>query len=620
MEKVELKEKIANLPTRPGVYLMKDKWGEIIYVGKAVSLRNRVRSYFQSSQNHSPKVRALVDHIADLDYIVTESELEALILECNLIKQYRPKYNINLKDDKNYPYLKITVQEDYPRLLIVRSFKKDGAKYYGPYADVGAVKHTINTLKRIFPLRSCKKILKEGEQVKDRPCLNFHLKQCLAPCQGDVNKETYRQMIEEICLFLEGKQDDLIKKLTKEMEQAAEELRFERAAELRNQIEALKKIMEKQRVISTALEDQDVVAFAQGDDDTCVQVFFIRGGKLIGKKHFILNGTGGQDQGEILSSFIKQFYTDVEFIPREILLQQEFDEVRIIEEWLSSRRGAKVYLRVPKRGEKHKLVEMVQENALLVLNELRQQQLKEETKLKQALQELKDYLQLPVLPKRIECYDISNIQGAEPVGSMVVFCGGEPYKEGYRRFKIKTIQGPNDFAMMAEVIRRRFQRARQEKEIQLGDDVKQKLKFAILPDLIIVDGGKGQLSAAREVMKELGFAKIPTFGLAKEEELLFKEGSPEPIVLPRDSQALYLLQRIRDEAHRFAITFHRQLRAKRMISSELDQIEGIGEKRRQALLRRFGSLAQIKQATIEELAAVEGMNKKIAERVYSYFH
>jgi excinuclease ABC subunit C len=620
MEKVELKEKIANLPTRPGVYLMKDKWGEIIYVGKAVSLRNRVRSYFQSSQNHSPKVRALVDHIADLDYIVTESELEALILECNLIKQYRPKYNINLKDDKNYPYLKITVQEDYPRLLIVRSFKKDGAKYYGPYADVGAVKHTINTLKRIFPLRSCKKILKEGEQVKDRPCLNFHLKQCLAPCQGDVNKETYRQMIEEICLFLEGKQDDLIKKLTKEMEQAAEELRFERAAELRNQIEALKKIMEKQRVISTALEDQDVVAFAQGDDDTCVQVFFIRGGKLIGKKHFILNGTGGQDQGEILSSFIKQFYTDVEFIPREILLQQEFDEVRIIEEWLSSRRGVKVYLRVPKRGEKHKLVEMVQENALLVLNELRQQQLKEETKLKQALQELKDYLQLPVLPKRIECYDISNIQGAEPVGSMVVFCGGEPYKEGYRRFKIKTIQGPNDFAMMAEVIRRRFQRARQEKEIQLGDDVKQKLKFAILPDLIIVDGGKGQLSAAREVMKELGFAKIPTFGLAKEEELLFKEGSPEPIVLPRDSQALYLLQRIRDEAHRFAITFHRQLRAKRMISSELDQIEGIGEKRRQALLRRFGSLAQIKQATIEELAAVEGMNKKIAERVYSYFH
>jgi excinuclease ABC subunit C len=605
---MSLTEKVKTLPEKPGVYIMKDVDGKIIYIGKAVNLRNRVRSYFQNSANHSPKVRAMVANIDDFEYIITDSELEALILECTLIKRHKPKYNISLKDDKNYPYLKVTWQDEFPRLVVTRRFVKDGGRYFGPYSSAGDVHQTLALLKKIFPLRDCKDVNLAG---KKRPCLNYYIKRCLAPCQGKISSAEYREMIKEICLFLEGKGEKVLSTLREKMEKASQEMEFEKAAEYRDQINAVERIVEKQKVVSSAMQDQDVIAFAQGEG-TCVQVFFIRGGKLIGREHFWLDNTSGMEREEIMTAFVKQFYSQATFIPREILLQHELDEHKIISNWLTAKRGAKVYLRVPRKGEKKKLVEMVAENASYLLEQVGARICKEQEMSNGAVEELAKALGLKPPPYRIECYDISNIQGSESVGSMVVFEGGKPANSQYRRFKIKTVKGPNDFASMQEVLWRRFRRGLQEKEVVLQEGGEP--KFSHLPDLIVIDGGKGQLSAACEVLRDLHL-QIPVVGLAKEFEHIFKPGSSEPIVLPPNSQALYLMQRIRDEAHRFAITYHRLLRRKRTLQSQLDTIPGVGPQRRNALLKHFGSLKKIREADAEEIARVPGINRKVAEEI-----
>lgn len=600
-----LEEKLKHLPDKPGVYLMKDENGQIIYVGKARSLKSRVRSYFRGRKHQPVKVQAMVEKIADFEYIVTDTEVEALILECNLIKKHRPRYNINLKDDKHYPYLKVTVNETYPRVVVTRSMKKDGAKYFGPYTQAGAMRETLKLLKKLFPIRSCKQPTVDG---KSRPCLNAHIKRCLAPCSGEVTPEEYREVVNELILFLEGKQERLVERLRERMEAAAVRLEFEKAAELRDQLQAVEKVMAKQKIISYGQEDQDIIAFARGFNEACVQVFFVRQGKLLGRDHFFLKVTEEMTRTEIMTAFIKQYYSRVERPPREILLQEPVEEQELLEQWLSEKRGSRVYLKVPKRGEKLKLVEMVARNALMVLQEEELSRRKKAMAGEQALLELQEQLGLSKLPRRIECYDISNIQGTNSVGSMVVFVDGEPRPDQYRRFKIRAVKGPDDFASMAEVLTRRFRRAQ-------AEDTR---GFENLPDLVIIDGGKGQLGAARRVMRQLGVASIPTFGLAKEEELLFAEGNPNPIRLPRDSEALYLLQRLRDEAHRFAISYHRNLRAKESKRSLLDEVPGIGPKRKQALLRHFGSVKRIGEATVEELSQVEGMTRKVAEQLHEY--
>lgn len=610
-------EKLKHLPAKPGVYLFRDSDGTIIYVGKALSLKNRVRSYFQSGAGQSPKVRSMMSRAADFEYIVTDSEVEALILESNLIKEHRPRYNVFLKDDKSYPYLKVTLNEDYPRVHITRRMVKDGGRYFGPYTQVGAVHETLNLLRRLFPFRSCKQ---RELAAKGRPCLNYHIKRCLGPCCGLVSREDYRGMIREICLFLEGRQEELLKSLARRMEEASERLEFERAAELRDQLRAVQKVLEKQKVISSGMEDQDAVAMARGVDECSIMVFFVRGGKLLGREHFILKGAGGDSREEVVTAFIKQYYHRAEFIPREVLASALLEEeAGVIAEWLSGKKGARVQVKVPVRGEKKKLIEMVEKNALLALEEA-QLERSFRRDAGEDLTLLAGELGLAKPPYRIECYDISNIQGAEQVASMAVLEDGKPAPDQYRRFKIKTVQGPNDYASMQEVIRRRFTRGAEERElINTGQMSSKKAKFHRMPDLVIIDGGKGQLSAAREIMRELGFGYIPAFGLAKEEELLFAEGRPDPICLPGDSRALYLLQRVRDEAHRFAVTYHRQLRTRRNLKSLLDEIDGIGEVRRRELLKFFPSIEAISQATLEELAAVPGMNRKSAEAVRKFF-
>lgn len=616
---MQIEEKLKKLPAKPGVYLYLNSEGKIIYVGKAVSLKNRVRSYFQAGANHSPKTRIMVEKIADLEFIVTDSEVEALILEQNLIKEHRPHYNILLKDDKSYPYLKVTLGEDFPRVIITRRHVKDGARYFGPYTRVGAVNETLRLLKKLFPLRACHQ---KEPPPRQRPCLNQHINRCLGPCCGLVDREKYRAMVQEVCLFLEGRQEDLIKSLLARMEEAAQKLEYERAAHLRDQLQAVREVVEKQKIISGGFEDRDVVAMASGWDETCVMVFFIRGGKLIGREHFMLKGTEGLSRTEVASAFIKQYYSSVDAIPGEILLAEELkDEAGVIERWLTGKRGARVYLKTPRRGEKKKLVEMVARNAVLTLEQVRSEEAARRDDTAGALAGLAAALGLEQPPQRLECYDISNTQGRESVASMAVFEGGRPAKDQYRRFKIRTVEGPDDFASMQEALRRRFTRAREERELlNTGQMSSKEAKFYRLPDLVIVDGGKGQLSAARYVMRELGFAHIPACGLAKQEELLFIEGSPDPIVLPKESPSLHLVQRLRDEAHRFAVTYHRNLRGKAGLKSLLDEVEGIGEVRRRALLKAFGSLADIEKATAEQLAAVEGMNRKAARAVFDFFH
>lgn len=607
-----LAARLAGLPDKPGVYIMRDANRRVIYVGKAVMLKNRVRSYFHDSADLSPKTERLVAEVADLEWIVTESELEALILECELIKRYRPRYNVRLKDDKRYPYIKVTLNEDFPRIFLVRTMARDGARYFGPFTSSQAVYQSLELLRRLFPYRTCDREITGQDR---RPCLYYHIKRCLGPCIGAADRETYRRVIEQACLFLEGKQEQIIADLQRQMQEAAKALRFEEAALLRDQIAAITQIIERQRIVSGHLEDHDFIAFAREDGQACVQIFFVRGGKLIGREYFVLTGTQGEENSEVMTSFIKQFYDEAAQIPPEILVQTDLDELAVIEQWLRQKRGTRVTIKVPKRGEKREIMNLAVENAVVTLNRLRAEWEADTNKHTEALAELQEALGLSAPPARIECYDISTIQGTHTTGSMVVFTKGVPSKQDYRRFRIKRVTGTDDFASMQEVLRRRFERA-----LQRGEEAPQERenRWALLPDLLIVDGGKGQLSAAREVMEALGVGHIPTIGLAKREEEVFIPDRPAPILLPRDSQALYLLQRIRDEAHRFAVSYHRQVREKAGTRSLLDEIPGIGPKRRRALLQRFGSLEGIRQATVEELASVEGMTRKAAETLREY--
>lgn len=601
-------ERLADFPEKPGVYIMKDKRNKIIYVGKASSLKNRVKSYFQSPKNLPVKVASMVSKIEDIEYIVTDSEVEALILECNLIKFNKPRYNILLRDDKQYPYIRITVNEPFPRIEVVRRVKKDGARYFGPYANAGAMREAIDVINKVFPIRTCRKDLSKVP-LDERPCLNYYINRCLAPCQGGVKEEEYNEMIKNIIMFLEGKQLKLVKQLKVKMHEAAENLDFERAAALRDQIQALEKVLEKQKIVSTDMIDQDIIAMARGSGIVCIQVFFIREGKLISREPFILKNTDDSERKEILTSFVKQFYNNTHFLPKEIIIDEDIDDRDTIEEWLSRKKGSKVYVIIPKRGKKRELAQMVAENARAYLEQVESKEEREQLKNQQALEELKEHLGLEVIPYRIEAFDISNTQGTESVASMVVFEGAQPKKEDYRKFKIRTVEGPNDFESMREVVLRRFKRALS------GDG-----KFEKLPDLLLIDGGKGQLKYAREALKELSLSHIPTMALAEEYEHIFVEGRDDPIVLPENSEALYLVQRVRDEAHRFALSFHRSLRSKKNLRSVLDDIPGIGKVRRLALLKALGGLEGIKRASVEELAAVPGMNRKVAQAVYDHFH
>lgn len=605
--KLAISDKLALLPDKPGVYLFKDQADQIIYIGKALSLRSRVRSYFQAGAQHTAKVQALVQKIKDLDFIITDNEVEALILESNLIKQHQPWYNIRIKDDKHYPYLKLPLLEPYPRLQVARRISKDGAKYYGPYPSASAMRDTMKVIRRLFPLCTCKQPL-TGEPA-GRPCLNSHIGRCLGPCTGSISPERYREVVAAVDMFLAGRYEELAGRLQTQMQQAAEDLFFERAAELRDQLQSVQQVMEKQKMISAGLEDRDVVALARGVEETCISVFFIRQGRTVGRRNFFLTGTDELSRGEVLIAFVKQYYAEQPEIPPEVVLadQPPAEEAAVVADWLLAKRGHKVQLTVPKRGPKKQLVEMVEKNATMALEERFAQVMSEGQLLQSALQELALYLGLSTAPRRIECYDISNISGTESVGSMVVMLDGKAARDEYRRFKIRGIEGPNDFAMMQQVLARRLRR------VQLDD-----AKFSDLPDLIIVDGGKGQLSSARQVMEGMGFGFLPTVGLAKENEWLYRPGESDPVILPRQSQSLYLVQRIRDEAHRFAITYHRQLRAKRQVASWLEGCPGIGESRRKALLKSFGSLQKIKTAEVAELAAVPGMTQQAAESLYLY--
>ncbi len=615
----DIDEQLKLLPEKPGVYIMKDKYGEIIYVGKAVSLKNRVRQYFQNSRNHGAKVSAMVSNISEFEYIVTDSELEALILECNLIKKHRPKYNILLKDDKQYPYIKVTLNENYPRVLFTRRIEKDKAKYYGPYSSSYAIRETIDIIKKLFPVRTCNRVI--GKNTKDRPCLNYYIGRCLAPCMGNVDEEEYNAMIKDICTFLSGKHDDLILELEQKMNEASENLDYEKAADYRDKINSIKKIQETQKVLSSNMEDEDVIGFAQTQDKTCVQIFFIRGGKLVGREHFIIV----DDESSInyiLNQFVKQFYSGTVFIPKSIFIQDNIDEKDIIEKWLSGRRGSNVSIKVPVKGEKRKLVLMASENAEMTLKNFSEKLIKEKEMSTGAVESLADILGLDSVPNRIEAYDISNIQGVDPVGSMVAFIDGKAKNSEYRRFKIKTVVGANDYASMQEVVRRRFNhgfdeiKRLQEKQIDMDS-----LKFSSFPDLILVDGGLGHVNSVSETLKELGI-DIPICGMVKDDRhrtrgLIYDN---HEVSIDQNSPEFKLITRIQDEAHRFAISYHRSLRGKGLTVSLLDKIDGIGKGRKRALIKEFGSIDRIREATIEELQNIQGMNRKSAESVYNFFH
>jgi excinuclease ABC subunit C len=610
-----LQDRLDTLPTRPGVYLMKDANGTILYVGKAVNLRARVRSYFHASASYSPKVQRLVWSVADLDFIVTASELEALILESNLIKRHKPKYNVRLKDDKRYPYIKVTWQEDFPQVLVVRRMERDGARYFGPFTAAWAVQQTLQTLRRVFPYLTCNRTITGRDE---RACLYLDIGLCLGPCIGAASKEQYRAMIDGLCRFLEGKSEEVVADLDAKMQAAAAQWDFEQAALYRDQLAAIQRVIERQKVVSAAMADQDVIAFARADGDACVQVFFIRRGRLIGREYFVLDGTAEEADAEIVASFVKQFYDEAAYVPPEILLPHEVDEALVIQEWLRSRRGNKVLLKVPRRGHKRGLVEMAAENAAETLSHLRAQWLTDEAKQAQALADLQEHLVLESPPNRIECYDVSTTQGAATTGSMVVFVKGVPRKSDYRRFRIRTVEGTDDYASMREMLRRRFRRAsdsRLKSEVELEPGSK-KSSWDLIPDLLVVDGGRGQLNVALEVLDEFGLRdQVPAIGLAKEEEEIYLPDRPEPVWLPRTSEGLYLVQRVRDEAHRFAVTYHRQLRGKQTLTSQLDEVPGIGPKRRSALLKHFGSIEAIRAASVDELAAVPGMTRKAAEQL-----
>lgn len=610
----DIQEELKKLPGKPGVYLMHDEKDEIIYVGKAVSLKNRVRQYFQSSRNKGAKIEQMVTHIRRFEYIITDSELEALVLECNLIKEHRPKYNTMLMDDKAYPFIKVTVEEPYPRVMLARRMAKDKSRYFGPYTSAGAVKDTIELIRRLYHVRSCNRKLPR-DIGKERPCLNYHIHQCKAPCQGYISEEEYRKSIQEVLRFLGGNYEGILKDLEEKMNQASEDLEFERAIEYRELLSSVQKIAQKQKITDTAGEDRDILAVASEGEDAVVQVFFIRGGRLIGRDHFYLKIGEGDGAGEILSSFVKQFYAGTPYIPAEIMLPEPVADAEVIEEWLSGKRGRKVHIRIPQKGMKEKLVELAEKNAALVLNTDRERLKREEGRTIGAVKELEKILGLTGI-RRMEAYDISNTSGFASVGSMVVYERGKPKRNDYRKFRIKSVQGPDDYASMEEVLTRRFQHGLEEQKE--GKDLG---GFREFPDLILMDGGKGQVNVALEVLEKLGLS-IPVCGMVKDDNHrtrgLYYNNTELPI--DRDSECFRLITRIQDEAHRFAITFHRQLRGKNQVHSVLDDIPGVGPARRKDLMRHFENIEAIRNADIEELKKLPSMNEKSARDVYHFFH
>ena len=598
----DIQEELKKLPAKPGVYIMHDAHDDIIYVGKAIILKNRVRQYFQSSRNHTPKIRQMVNHVARFEYIITDSELEALILECNLIKKYKPKYNVLLRDDKTYPYIKVTTNEDFPRVLKVRKVIKDKAKYFGPYTNTTAVNDTLDIIKNIYPIRTCNIDIERAIKTNMRPCLNLHIKRCVGPCTGNVTKEEYNKMIEEIILFLSGKEEKLIDILKEKMNKCAMDFNFEEAAIYRDKIKSLEDMMEKQKIdTSTSDLNQDVIAMARAHDEACVQVFFVRNGKIVGREHFILEGVMDSTRESILGSFVKQFYMEQEYVPKEIIIEDEIEDSFILSEWLSSKKGQKVTIRVPQKGEKKSLIEMVRKNAIEYLEKFSDMNKRKYEKSIGALEELKQILNLDNIPKRIESFDISNIQGVDSIGSMVVFTNGKKDKKEYRRYKIKTVIGPNDYDSMAEIVERR-------------------LKYGDFPDLMLLDGGKGQVSAVKKVLNKYN-VEIPLWGMYKDDKHRTKGliSQEKEIELDRTSNLYRFVASIQEEVHNYAISYHRSLRNKSLTKSELDDIQGIGEKRKKALLNHFKDIEAIKKATFEELLEVEGMNKTSSESVYNYF-
>ena len=613
-EKETIQEKLAQLPRRPGVYLMKDERGKIIYVGKAVDLKQRVRSYFQSAQNLAPKVRALVEKIADLDYTVTDTEVEALILESNLIKEYKPRYNINLKDDKHYPYLRVTIQEPFPRIHVARRVEKDGARYFGPFTNAGAVRETISLIRRLFPLRHCRGPVDPAKAA--RPCLNRHIKRCLAPCGGEVGEAEYRHIVDEVLLFLEGKQDKLLRELSARMAEAAENLEFEKAARLRDQCRAVEAIREKQKIALTEGGDRDIIALAAGEDLGCAQLFAVRGGKLTGREHFLLTNPTGENDAEMLAAFLRRYYTHAGEIPPEILLSTVVPDASLLEEWLRKERDGRVRIHVPQRGAKKDLARLALDNASMFLEqELLRQRAKDP---KAALLSLTEALSLDAPPCRIEGYDISHLHGEGTVAAMVVFENGVARPADYRRFRVRTVDKPDDYASMTETLSRRFARLAAARDA--GESVENTQDpFLLVPDLVLIDGGLGQLNVAQAAMEQAGYANVPVISLAKEEELIFVHGQREPLRLPRNAAALHLLQRVRDEAHRFVVTYQRKRRPGVRGSLLLD-VPGIGDARRKALLKHFGSMTAMRRASVLELAAVDGMNESVAATLYDYIH
>ena len=598
----DIQEQLKKLPGEPGVYLMKDENDKIIYVGKAISLKNRVRQYFQSSKNHSSKVKSMVKNIKSFEYIITDSELEALILECNLIKKYRPKYNVLLRDDKTYPYIKVTVNEDYPRVLKVRRVLKDKAKYFGPYTNVEAVNDTLDVIRNIYPIRTCNIDIDRAIKNKMRPCLNYHIKRCIGPCTGHVSKVEYNKMIEEILLFLSGKEEKLIEILKEKMNKCSMEFNFEEAAIYRDKILNLQEMMQKQKIdVSTDNVNQDIIAMAYNDEEACVQSFFIRHGKVVGREHFILEGTKDSSKEAILSSFVKQFYMKAEYIPKEIIIESEIEDQVVLEEWLSNIKCQKVFIRIPQKGDKKSLIAMVKKNAMEYLEKFSNLNKRKYEKSEGALIELAEVIGLGEAPRRIESYDISNIQGVDSIGAMVVFTNGLKDKKEYRRYKIKTVEGPNDYDSMAEILERRLQK---------GD----------FPDLILLDGGKGQVSAVQKVFDKYNI-DIPLWGMYKDDRHRTKGliCATKEIELDRTSNLYRFVASIQEEVHNYAISYHRSLRNKSLTKSTLDDIPGVGEKRKKALLSHFKNIEEIKNASIEELSEIDGLNKRVAQNIYDYF-
>lgn len=607
-----IEEELKKLPARPGVYIMHDDRDAIIYVGKAVSLKNRVRQYFQSSRNKGAKIEQMVTHISRFEYIVTDSELEALVLECNLIKEHMPKYNTMLKDDKAYPFIRVTVNEDFPRVLFSRTMKKDKSKYFGPYTSAGAVKDTIELIHKLYKIRTCHRVLPR-DIGKDRPCLNYHIKQCSAPCQGFISQEEYKKSIDGVIDFLSGNYAPILKMLQSRMDEASENMDFEAAIEYREQLKSVKQVAQKQKITSSDGEDKDVIAMESDDTDAVVQVFFVRDGRLIGRDHFYLRVAPQDSKGAILGSFVKQFYAGTPFIPRELMLQEEIEEPEIIEDWLTQKRGQRVHIRVPKRGSKEKLVELAARNAQIILSQDRDKIKREEGRTIGAMKEIAEILGLENTV-RVEAFDISNISGFESVGSMVVYEKGKPKRSDYRKFKIKSVKGPDDYASMEEVLTRRFSRGLEESAKEMGS-------FSVFPDLIMMDGGKGQVNIALQVLEKLNLS-IPVCGMVKDDNHRTRGLYYNNVELPidRNSEGFKLITRIQDEAHRFAIEYHRSLRSKEQVHSILDDIDGIGPARRKSLMRTFKSLEAVREASVEELAGAPSMNEASARKVYEFFH